>query len=117
MPPHGPYQPRSHNSPHQFPVQQPVRTGDLWPSGETYEAEIPTAQKRRRGYLYNGQISDFSSAPEAQNIVPRPMSMQSQFSQQSGLRGVSEQVQQFYPVQPSIGMLESASSPSDGPNQ
>ncbi|KAL9070395.1 MAG: hypothetical protein Q9157_005839 [Trypethelium eluteriae] len=58
--------------------------------------------KRRHGCMYNSPMNDFNGAEETQNIVPRPMSMQSQLSQQHGAGGIREQVEPLHPAQPSL---------------
>ncbi|KAL9094461.1 MAG: hypothetical protein Q9165_003311 [Trypethelium subeluteriae] len=55
--------------------------------------------KRRHACMYNSPMNDFNSAGETQNIVPRPMSMQSQLSQQLGVGDISEQVEPLQPAQ------------------
>ena len=102
MPSYGGYQSVSDNSSQRFPVQQPVRARDSWHTGLTSAAaNTTTPQKRRHACVYNGAWSEISSTAETQTIVPRPMSMQSQFSQQLVMRDANEPIQS---AQPSLGM-------------
>ena len=56
--------------------------------------------------MYNAPMNEFSNAPESQNMIPRPMSMQSQFSQQLSVGDVSEQRELLRPAQPSLGTFK-----------
>ncbi|KAI9691256.1 MAG: hypothetical protein M1820_009833 [Bogoriella megaspora] len=101
FPSYGAFQPpQTSPAPQSLRVQPPARERDAWSNDLTPDdCDRPTPSKRRRGWLYNGSVTEHSSAAEAQTIYPSPMSIHTQTPHPLSVRDGSEQAECARPVQ------------------